>query len=85
MTFGRGRFFGWGRGSCGNEVGWSALMGSRKAGCRPDCCKSMSGLESGLEFTSSGSRVTEGSRSLIRLEFWTNGGGSVVGIGDFCR
>ena len=74
-----------GRGGCGNEVGWSALMGSRKAGCRPDCCKSMSGLESGLEFTSSGSRVTDGSRSLIRLEFWTNGGGSVVGIGDFCR
>ena len=68
-----------GRGSCGNEVGWSALMGSGKAGCRPDCCKSMSGLE----FTSSGSRVTDGSRSLIGLEFWTNGGGSVVGIGDF--
>ena len=42
-------------------------------------CKSMSGLE----FTSSGSRVTDGSRSLIGLEFWTNGGGSVVGIGDF--
>ena len=56
-------------------------MGSGKAGCRPDCCKSMSGLE----FTSSGSRVTDGSRSLIRLEFWTNGGGSVFGIGDFCR
>ena len=74
-----------GRGGCGNEVGWSTLMGSRKAGCRPDCCKSMSGLESGLGFTSSGSEVTEGSRSLIRLEFWTNGGGSVVGIGDFCR
>ena len=74
-----------GRGGCGNEVGWSALMGSRKAGCRPDCCKSMSGLESGLGFTSSGSGVTEGSRSLIRLEFWTNGGGSVFGIGDFCR
>ena len=74
-----------GRGGCGNEVGWSALMGSRKAGCGPDCCKSMSGLESGLGFTSSGSGVTEGSRSLIRLEFWTNGGGSVVGIGDFCR
>ena len=58
-------------------------MGSGKAGCRHDCCKSMSGLESGLEFTSSGSRVTEGSRSLIRLEFWTNGGEVSLGLVTF--
>ena len=68
-----------GRRSCGNKVGWSALMGSGKAGCRPDCCKSMSGLE----FTSSGSRVTDGSRSLIRLEFWTNGGEVSLGLVTF--
>ena len=79
MTFGRGGFFVWGRGSCCNEVGWSALMSCGKAVCRPDCCTSMSGLE----ITPRGSRVTDGSRSLIGLEFWTNGGGSVIGIGGF--
>ena len=56
-----------GKGSCCNEVGWSALMSWGKAVWRHDCGRSM----------------PDGSRIVIGLEFWTNGGGSMIGFGGF--
>ena len=72
-------FFVWGRGSCCNEVGWSAPMSWGKAVFRPDCGRSMIGFE----FRPKDRSMPYGSRSVIGLEFWTNGGGSMIGFGGF--
>jgi len=59
--------------SSGPTMSWG------KAVFRPDCGRSMIGFE----FRPKDRSMPYGSRSVIGLEFWTNGGGSMIGFGGF--